>query len=81
MLPLPFTSLIIFHTRYEKFDLSTYVLLNNGLFSLILMPWNIDLMTVLQYIKSTFRKGSRYNQHTAIFFAIVNFEVNSIFPH
>ena len=30
-------------------------------------------MTVFEHLKSTFRKGSRYNRHVAIFFAMVSF--------
>ena len=38
----PLRAKIIFNTSYEKFELSTYVLADNTLFSLILMPQNVE---------------------------------------
>ena len=39
--------------------MSAYVLVDNTLFSLILMPYNINLISAFEHMKSTFRKGSR----------------------
>ena len=45
----PLRAKIIFNTSYEKFDLSTHVLADNTFFSLILMPYNIDFVTVFEW--------------------------------
>ena len=43
--------------KNQKFDLSTYVVVDNTLFLQIMMPLNINL--VFEHAKSTFRKRSR----------------------